>query len=99
MSKHFVSEPLQTAAQAPGAGNEPALPDEFEWREERLAVGRVLKTWRSTKEDRGDVYLKRHWFAFETSGNRIATVYFDRTAKRGQPHWWLYTLESSGQGV
>jgi len=95
MNKQFVSEPLHTAAQAPGAANEPTLPDEFEWRDERLRVGRVLKTWRSTKEDRGDKYLKRYWFAFETPDARIATVYFDRAAKRGQPHWWLYTLESS----
>lgn len=58
-----------------------------------LEVRRVLQQWRGTKEDRGDVYLKRHWYEFETADGRIATVYFDRDAKRGGSHWWLFTIE------
>lgn len=74
---------------------EPSLPPEFLWNGERLVVKTLQKQWRSTKEDRGDVYLKRHWFEFETADGRIAVVYFDRAARGSQPHWWLYTITSS----
>ncbi len=94
MSKSFVSEPLTADAGAPGVANEPQLPPALHWREELLTVKNLRKAWRSTKEDRGDVYLKRHWFEFETGDGRIAVVYFDREARRGQAHWWLYTIET-----
>ena len=89
MSKHFISkavEPLEPT------GTE--LPAAFRWGEDVLQVRNVRNEWRGTKEDRGDVYLKRHWYEFETADGRIATVYFDRGAKPGSPRWWLYTLES-----
>ena len=71
---------------------EPSLPPAFDWNGEELVVREVHKTWRSLKDDRGDTYLKRHWFEFETADGRTAVVYFDRGARRGQPRWWLYTL-------
>lgn len=90
--KHFISEAIEpTSVHAPGS--EPELPHAFHWRGETLEVKTLRKKWRSTKEDRGDVYLKRHWFEFETPEGRIATAYFDRAAKHGQAHWFLYTLE------
>lgn len=89
---NFVSEPIQPVGGATPANNEPGLPEAFRWRDEMLEIKAVRKTWRSTREDRGDIYLKRHWFEFETPDNRIATIYYDRAAKRGQPHWWLYTI-------
>jgi len=103
VAKHFVSEPL-TVRHAPchaevskhpeeSRGNEPQLPAAFHWRDETLEVKAVRNTRRSTKDDRGDTYLKRHWFEFETGAGRIATVYYDRAAKRGQPRWWLYAIE------
>jgi hypothetical protein len=73
---------------------EPSLPQAFLWDDERLEVRVLVKTWRSTKEDRGDVYLKKHWFEFETTDGRIAVVYFDRGAMRDKPRWYLYTLSS-----
>ena|GEM_PF-2408839 len=76
-----------------GFGREPTLPAAFRWRNETLEIKAVLARRRSTKVDRGDTYLKRHWFDLETSGGRIVTVYYDRAAKRGQPHWWLYAIE------
>ena len=96
MSKRFVSEPLKIASGASGAQRmEPVLPQAFEWRGERVEVRNVRKTWRSTKEDRGDVYLKRHWFEFESADACIVTVYYDRAAKRSAPHWWLYSIEDA----
>ena len=91
--KRFVSESIEPAMPAGAVGGEPQLPPAFTWRGEQLAVGNIINTWRSTKEDRGDVYLKRHWFEFEMPDGRRAVVYFDRAARAGKPHWWLYTLE------
>jgi hypothetical protein len=88
MSKQFVSEAVEPVSPA---GTD--LPSAFRWRNETLAVGSVRKGWRGTKEDRGDVYLKRHWYEFETQDGRIATVYFDRGARPGTARWWLYTIE------
>jgi len=71
---------------------EPSLPPSFDWDGDELVVRELLKTWRSLKDDRGDTYLKRHWFEFDTTDGRVAVVYFDRGARRGQPRWWLYTI-------
>lgn len=81
---------LDTAALARG---EPSLPQAFRYGDERLTVGRVLRAWRSTKDDRGDAYVKKHWFEFATTDGRLAVVYFDRGARKDAPRWWLYTLE------
>lgn len=93
----FVSKPIvpigvTTGVDGQGRG-EPSLPAAFHFGDEVLAVGRLRRQWRSTKTDRGDVYLKRHWFEFETLDGRRAVVYFDRAARRGSPNWYLYTLE------
>lgn len=90
--KSFVSEPLQPVGAASAVSGEPQLPGAFVHRGETIEVGRVLRTWRSTKTDRGDVYLKRHWFEFESTDGRVITVYFDRAAKRNQPAWWLFSM-------
>ncbi|GAC1504241.1 MAG: hypothetical protein NVS1B14_10010 [Vulcanimicrobiaceae bacterium] len=93
----FVSEAIRpslgafdTLAMSRG---EPGLPAEFAWRGDTLRVGRVLRRWRSTSEDRGEKYLARHWFEFESPPGRRAVVYFDRRAKREAARWWLYTIE------
>jgi hypothetical protein len=92
----FVSEAIVPASDrfeiASMALGEPSLPPSFVWRDQLLTVGAVTKKWRSTKTDRGDEYLKRHWFAFDTTDGRSVVVYFDRGAKRGAPRWWLYTI-------
>ena len=72
---------------------EPALPTAFVWDEETLTIRTLLRTWRSTKTDRGDVYLARHWFEIELDDGRLATIYFERQARRTAPRWWLYTIE------
>lgn len=90
--RRFVSEAIEPAALAVAIGGEPQLPPSFTWRGELLEVKNVARTWRSTKEDRGDVYLKRHWFEFESIDGRVVTVYFDRAGKRGQSRWWLYSI-------
>jgi hypothetical protein len=98
MPPHFVSEPIVPKGDAFDpvtiARGEPALPPEFTWRDEPLAIGKVRRTWRTTKVDRGDTYVKRHYFEFETTDGRIAVVYFDRQARPHEPRWHLYTIES-----
>jgi hypothetical protein len=73
---------------------EPSLPKAFWFGAERLEVAELIRAWRSTKDDRGDTYLKKHWFEFMTAGGARAVVYFDRGARKSAPRWWLYTLES-----
>lgn len=89
MTRRFVSQAVE-----PVAPTGTALPPAFRFGDDVLEVAAVRKEWRGTKEDRGDVYLKRHWYEFETPDGRIATVYFDRGAKHGSPRWWLYAIES-----
>lgn len=71
----------------------PGLPTGFTWRGERLEVAIVVRSWRSTKEDRGDSYLDRLWFEFRTANGACAIVYFDKHAKRAKERWRLYTLD------
>jgi hypothetical protein len=92
----FVSEPLEPGADfvdSPALGQgEPPLPRRFRWRDSDIVVADVVRAWRSTKTDRGDAYLARHWFEFRTSDGKTAVVYFDRKARRAAARWWLYTL-------
>jgi hypothetical protein len=93
----FVSEALRPVgidfdADAMGRG-EPGLPAAFEWRDQTLTIATVVRMWKGTKTDRGDVYVKRHYFDVELHDGRRATMYFERQAKPGQPRWWLYTIE------
>jgi len=95
----FASEPLRPAGDAIETGaharGEPALPSAFTRGDERLAIATILRTWRSTKTDRGDDYLARLWYEVALEDGRIAVIYFDRKARRDQPHWWLFTVRPS----
>ncbi|MGA7355218.1 MAG: DUF6504 family protein [Candidatus Cybelea sp.] len=75
------------------SGAEPPVPLAFLWDDRRLSIVTVLRRWRSTKSDRGDAYLKRHWFELETENGEKIEVYYDREAPRNAPHWWLYTID------
>jgi hypothetical protein len=92
----FVSEALTASPEHVDTGalsrGEPSLPREFGWHDERLVVRDVVRTWRSTVTDRGDVYLAKHWFELALDDGRVAVVYFDRKTRREQPRWWLYTI-------
>jgi hypothetical protein len=98
----FVSEavtPLGSLFDAAGPlAGAPALPSTFRWRTDVLEIIAVVRAWRSTKTDRGDVYLKRHWYEVSLADSRTAVIYFDRGAKRGAARWWLYSLDA-GNGL
>jgi hypothetical protein len=94
----FVSEaiaPFGSLFDATGLlAGAPALPSTFSWRADVLEISAVVRVWRSTKTDRGDVYLKRHWYEVSLADSRTAVIYFDRGAKRGAARWWLYSLDA-----
>jgi hypothetical protein len=94
--RKFVSRPLVAAGEGfvtPADGSRPPVPCIFLWDGRTLAITGVLRSWRSTKADRGDTYLKRHWFELETGCGLRIEVYYDREARRGVSRWWLYTVQ------
>jgi Family of unknown function (DUF6504) len=94
--RKFVSRPLVPTGEGlltPASGSEPPIPRAFRWDRRTLVIASVVRAWRSTKDDRGDAYLKRHWFDLQTECGRRIEVYFDREARRGAPRWWLYTID------
>lgn len=97
LTARFVSAPLVPSGELFDAAGmsrgEPPLPLRFDWAGEILEVTAVMKTWRSTTTDRGDSYLARHWYELQLHDARSAVIYFDRKARPGRPHWWLYTIE------
>lgn len=92
----FVSEALEAEAgsfdPAELAAGVPGLPTGFRWRARHLHVAAVLRSWRTTREDRGEAYLDRLWFEFTTADGARAVVYFDKHAKRRAERWRLYTI-------
>ena len=94
--RKFAGRPLVPTGDGfvtPASGGEPPVPRAFGWGERTLVVTTVLRSWRSSKTDRGDTYLKRHWFELKTEGGSTIEVYFDRQSRRGEAQWWLYTID------
>jgi hypothetical protein len=96
----FVSEPIEPAAGTSDttamSRGEPGLPGRFRWRDREHVVARVIAAWKSSTRDRGELYLRRHWFEVELSDGSRAKIYCERQTKnRSKPkaRWWLYTLE------
>ena len=85
-------------AAAAMARGEPGLPKAFTWRGRRFEVVRVIATWKSSTADRGEKYLRRHWFdVLAATGERL-TLYCERQAhnrRRPKARWWLYTIHSA----
>jgi hypothetical protein len=99
--RSFVGQPIAPAGDGfitPASGSEPPVPRTFRWNDRTFDVSAVLRSWRSTKTDRGDAYLKRHWFELETTSGERLEVYFDRESRRGAPRWWLYSLTMAPDG-
>lgn len=93
--RRFVSRPIAPAGEGfitEASGSEPPVPSAFAWEGRTLEISAVLRSWRSSKGDRGDNYLKRHWYELETRDGARIEVYYDREARRGAAPWWLYTI-------
>jgi len=96
----FVSEPIEPAMGAADLAamsrGEPGLPKRFTWRGQTFEVTQVLATWKTSTRERGDLYLRRHWFEIATSSGRRMKLYCERQTKtRSKPksRWWLYTID------
>ena len=98
--RRFVSRPIAPSGDGfltAADGNAPPVPQAFAWEGGMLRVAAIVRTWRTTKTDRGDAYLKRHWFELRTQDGAILEVYYDRQARRGASQWWLYTIASAAE--
>jgi len=101
----FVSEKISpvpgTADLSALSRGEPGVPTAFVWRGQRFDVARTLERRKNMGEDRGDVYVRRHYYDIETADALRMTIYFERNPtsrgrdyknRRGRKQWWLYTL-------
>ena len=100
-ANEFISEGIEPATGsadiAAMSRGEPGVPRRFRWRSQLLEVTQVLATWKSSTRDRGDLYLRRHWFEVLTSDQQRLTIYCERQArssKKPKSRWWLYTIDS-----
>jgi hypothetical protein len=79
------------------AVGEPGLPREFLWRDKRVVIDSVLRSWRTTKQchhGSGEKYVRKHWYEVKTSDNAIMRIYFDRQPESGRKGigWWLFSV-------
>jgi hypothetical protein len=97
----FISEAIAPEAGSADIGamsrGEPGLPRSFLWRGTRYEIASVEGRRRSTGTDRGDVYVRKHFFDIVTRCGKRMTVFFERnpTNKTARKHrWWLYSIET-----
>ena len=95
----FVSEAISPEAgsfdAAAMARGEPGLPRAFAWRGRRFEVAQVYSTHKTSTPDRGEMYLRRHWFQVGTVSGERMTLYCERQTKnrsRPKARWWLYSI-------
>lgn len=97
----LVSQPIEpdltTVDTQSMAHGEPGLPRRFSWSGATYEVASVLRSWKTTKEDRGDIYVRKHWYEITTTSGQTMTLYCERHIRAGEPRWWLYTLEDLSQ--
>lgn len=70
------------------------MPRAFVWRGQRFDVARTRASRRAVAEDRGDTYVRRHYYDVDTTDALRMSLYFERNpSARGKPKaWWLYTI-------
>ncbi len=100
--EQFVSEPFEPAAGTfdPTAMSrgEPGLPQRFTLRGREYVVAEVLERWKTSTPDRGEMYLRRHWFRVRTTTGQRMTLYCERQTKKPKKpkaRWWLYSIIES----
>ena len=81
------------------ARGEPGVPRAFTWRGKRYEVAAVEATWKGHGDDRGDTYVRKHWYDIVTACGVRMRIYFDRNPGRGgsaRSRWWIYSVEPRG---
>ncbi len=95
----FISQPIDpdftTIDTSAIARNEPGLPAKFRWNNTNYQVASVIKSWKSTGVDRGDIYVRKHWFSIETTSGELMTLYCQRHVKGISQRWFLYSLSKN----
>src|SRR5439155_13755658 len=97
--EEFVSEAIEPMcgsfdASAMSRG-EPGLPGGFSWRNQSYTVARLMSKWKTTGTDRGETYLRRHWYRIETTTGERMTIYCQRqtgAGKNPKMRWWVYSV-------
>ena len=95
----FVSEAVTPEAgtfdAAAMARGEPGVPRAFVWRGRRFEAAEVVGRWKTSTRDRGELYLRRHWFELRVASGERMTLYCERQAKNlrnPKARWWLYKV-------
>jgi hypothetical protein len=98
-SEEFVGEALTptpgTFDASAMARGEAGVPREFTWRGQTHVVAALMSSWKGTGQDRGETYLRRHWFRVRTTTGTVMTIYCERqarSAKKPKARWWVYTV-------
>lgn len=76
---------------------EPLVPRALVWRGATYPVLAVLETGRGLgpcTHGSGEQYVRKHWYRFATTGDRVLRVYFERRPRGGgaTKRWWLYSI-------
>jgi hypothetical protein len=74
---------------------EPGVPRGFVWRGRRYEIAAVESSWKGHGKDRGDTYVRRHWYDVATVCGRRMRIYFDRNPGRSgskRSRWWVYSV-------
>ena len=98
--EEFVSEPIVPVA---GTGDptamsrgEPGFPRQFAWRDRSYELAQLRESWKTSSRDRGELYLRRHWYRILTTTGEQMTLYCERqakNAKKSKSRWWLYSIK------
>lgn len=94
VSEAVVPKPGTFDAAAMSRG-EPGVPRAFTWRGRQFEVAAVLSTWKTSTRERGEMYLRRHWFEVRAATGERLTLYCERQTKtpgRPKARWWLYKM-------
>jgi hypothetical protein len=62
----------------------------------RNQLAELLSSWKGTGKDRGETYLRRHWFRIRTTGGLTLSIYCERQSrntKKPKARWWVYTVQ------
>lgn len=96
IGEDIVPEALTFSAPAMASGG-PGLPRSFAWRGETYPVLRILEEWKETgpcRHGSGELYVRKHWFRFQTTGDLELRVYFERQPRpsSSKRRWRLFSL-------
>jgi RimJ/RimL family protein N-acetyltransferase len=93
ISERITLEPGSSDVSAMSRG-EPGVPKAFVWRGSRFETAHLVLTRRDMGTDRGDVYVRRHYYEIETTDQLRMVLYFERNPsdRTKRKAWWLYTL-------